>query len=208
MKILDLFCKAGGCSMGYYNVGFEVVGVDIKPQPNYPFEFIQSNAFDIDVSDFDAIHASPPCQCYTSMLNHGLTDRTKHPDLINATRNFLKASGKPYVIENVEDAPLFNPIILCGEMFQLKVIRHRIFETNFRVPQPRHRKHKGLALRKRGEKFKYYRIYGHEVGTVEEWGGAMGINWMKTKDELTQAIPPAYTQYIGEYLKLLLNKDT
>lgn len=201
-KLLDLFCGAGGASVGYYRAGFEVVGVDIKSQPHYPFEFHQADALKFPLSGYDAYHASPPCQKYTQMLNHGLTSRAKFPDLIAAIRKKLISTNKPYIIENVPGAPLLNPIMLCGEMFSLRVTRHRYFETNTLLPQPEHLKHQGTGIRKQNDGGYYYRVYGHETGKAS-WGAAMGVDWMKNP-ELTQAIPPAYTEYIGRYLLTIL----
>ena len=132
-RLLDLFCGAGGCSVGYYRAGFEVVGVDIVPQPNYPFEFYQADAlgFDFDPGWFHAVHASPPCQAYSSL--RGFTT-TEYPQLIEYVRELLIQTGLPYVIENVVGAPLINPIRLCGSSFGLKVWRHRLFETSFQIP--------------------------------------------------------------------------
>jgi DNA (cytosine-5)-methyltransferase 1 len=137
--LLDTFCKAGGAGMGYHLAGFDVVGVDIEPQPNYPFPFIQADAIpyiEEHGHEYDAIHASPPCQAYCAMKH--LTTKA-HPDLVDATRAALIKTGKPYVIENVPGAPLINPIILCGTMFGLETScgaqlrRHRLFETNWRL---------------------------------------------------------------------------
>lgn len=199
MKILDLFCGAGGAAMGLHRVfsSAEIFGVDIHRQPRYPFKFIEADVFSLtwNWSMFDFIWASPPCQRYTQMLNHGLTDRNGHPDYIDATRKRLLASGCPYVIENVPHAPLLNPVMLCGEMFGLRVTRHRLFETSFPVEQPPHLKHRGTHIRKQGDNGYYFRVYGHETGKAS-WGMAMGINWMRSP-ELAQAVPPAYSEYIA-----------
>ena len=129
MKLLDLFCGAGGCGMGYHRAGFEVVGVDINPQPNYPFAFVQGDALNppVDLQSFDVIHASPPCQRYSSAVL--IKNRSKHPNYIQQVRTMLQASGKFYVIENVPGSPLKNPMKLCGTMFVLNVVRHRLLET-------------------------------------------------------------------------------
>ena len=156
MRLLDLYCKAGGCSMGYSHAGFEVVGVDIEPQPRYPFEFVQADAIEYVTAhghEFDAIHASPPCQRYSTMTKGRWQDRViEHPDLIAPTREALKVVGKPYSLENVEGArkELVNPVMLCGTMFDLKtkggsqLRRHRYFELsfpiNFLVPPCQHLK--------------------------------------------------------------------
>ena len=138
-KLLDLFCCAGGAGIGYSRAGFEVVGVDIEPQPNYPLTFIQADALNLDrkfVGSFDAIHASPPCQSYSDLAKrNGNADAW--PRLIAPVRNMLIKSGLPYVIENVDGAPLRNPIVLCGTMFPgLRVVRHRLFETSFLILHP------------------------------------------------------------------------
>jgi DNA (cytosine-5)-methyltransferase 1 len=198
-KLLDLFCGAGGASMGYHRAGFDVVGIDINPQPRYPFPFIQADALNppINLKAFDVVHASPPCQRYTQMLNHGLTDRDKHPDLVAATRSLL--AGSNYVIENVPGSPLVNPITLCGEMFGLRVMRHRLFESSLVLLQPDHVPHRSEGgLRKQGDGGYYFRVYGHETGKAL-WGSAMDAVWMKSW-ELSQAIPPAYTEFIGRQL--------
>jgi DNA (cytosine-5)-methyltransferase 1 len=190
--------------MGYYRAGFiEIVGVDIKPQPAYPFTFVQADAScptdAIDYHAFDVIHASPPCQHYTQMLNHGLTPRTNHSDLVDPVRRLLRRIGLPYVIENVPGAPLLNPVTLCGEMFGLRVIRHRLFESSFILQQPAHPPHDTRgAIRKQGDGGHYYRVYGHETGKAS-WGAAMGIDWMRSP-ELAQAVPPTYTEWIGKRL--------
>lgn len=206
-KALDLFCGAGGVARGLQEAGYFVVGVDIKPQPNYSGdEFHQFDVFDfcrnedarVTAYSYDLIWASPPCQRYTQMLNHGLTDREKHPDYVAAIRHWLQLASKPYVIENVPHAPLVNPVVLCGEMFGLRVTRHRLFETSFPVEQPPHPKHRGTHIRKQGDNGYYFRVYGHETGKAS-WGEAMGIDWMRSP-ELAQAVPPAYSKWIAQQL--------
>lgn len=213
--LLDLFCGAGGCSKGYHDAGFEVVGVDIEPQPNYPFKFVQADALyyldTSNLSDFAAIHASPPCQHYTMMLNHGLGDRSKHPDLVDVVRQRLLAIGKPYVIENVPGAPIIKSIMLCGAMFGLRVYRHRHFESNIFLFQPEHPKHLVKAVHagmipRNGE---FYSPVGN-MGDKDGAQRAMGIDWMRTtgsKDrQIANAIPPAYTEWIGtQLLNVLAN---
>jgi DNA (cytosine-5)-methyltransferase 1 len=197
-KALDLFCGAGGASMGLHLAGFDVTGVDIRPQPNYPFDLITFDALALEINwaPFDFVWASPPCQAYTSMLYHGLGTK-EHPDLVAATRAKLEMSGLPYIIENVVGAPLHNAVMLCGTMFGLDVRRHRLFESNIMLMAPSvHEDCQRGGIRKRGDGGRLYRVYGHEVGTVEEWGGAMGIDWM-SKPELAQAIPPAYSEYLA-----------
>lgn len=194
--------------MGYHRVGFEVVGVDIKPQPNYPFEFHQDDALEFVRRYwglFEAVHASPPCQKY-SMLKT-LQDVSKYPDLIGPTREYLQEKSLLYVIENVVGSPLIDPVILCGSMFglgvaELQLRRHRLFETNFPLPQPEC-KHSGktIAVYGGGPTKKERKSGGGRPykGTISEKKEAMGIDWMITK-EINQAVPPAYTEYIGQYL--------
>jgi DNA (cytosine-5)-methyltransferase 1 len=204
-RLLDLFCGAGGAAMGYHWAGFEVVGVDIKPQPHYPFEFHQGDALAYPLEGFDAYHASPPCQ-FASILTP--TDKkANHENLIPATRQRLLATGKPLVIENVKGARkyLSNPIFLCGTMFGLRIYRHRYFETNIELPllnlSCNHFKHpvliSGTHKRTDQPRFEY---------KVAECREASGIDWM-THAELDQAIPPAYTKYIGKYLMQLMKEN-
>jgi DNA (cytosine-5)-methyltransferase 1 len=211
MKVLDLFCGAGGCSYGYHLAGFEVVGVDIADQPSYPFEFVKADAIKYldtaDLSQFDAIHASPPCQAFTAMLNWDESKKSNHPDLVDEVRKRLLATGKPYVIENVPGAPLNISIILCGSMFpELRVIRHRIFESNIFLFQPGHpncRKIKVAKASKIPKDGEFWSPVGC-FGQKDDAQRAMGITWMKTTGsrdrEIAQAIPPAYTRFIGEQL--------
>jgi DNA (cytosine-5)-methyltransferase 1 len=200
-RLLDLYCCAGGAAMGYYRAGFDVVGVDIDPQPNYPFEFHQADALKYLLehhSEFDAIHSSPPCQAFT---NAQRIQGNSHPDFITATRAALHLIGKPYVIENVPGAPLKEPFELCGAMFpSLKTYRHRLFESNVPVWIPSHPDHV-VATTKMGRKpieGQYMHVVGNFSG-VQQARDAMGIDWM-TRDELREAIPPAYTEHIGRQL--------
>jgi len=194
--------------MGYYQAGFEVVGVDIKPQPHYPFEFHQADALTYPLNGFDAYHASSPCQGY---VDRNCKRETKHPKLIEPVRECLEKIGKPFVIENVYKAPLKATLMLCGTMFNLKVIRHRYFEFNFSGPMsPYTCNHKGTVAN--GDFVGVY-IGGYHAPTLPDgtrpfakeadintWSEAMGINWMKYKSELKEAIPPVYTEYIGKFL--------
>lgn len=208
MRLLDLFSGAGGAGMGYHQTGFDVVGVDIAEQPNYPFFFVQMDAIEFVTEfghKFDVIHASPPCQAHSTLGKGNNNNSEKYPDFLDATRQALKATGKPYVIENVPSAPLIDPITLCGEMFGLRVIRHRLFESNHLLMQPEHIKHRGrVAGWRHGEKFDgpYFAVYGNGggKGSLEEWREAMQMPWCQTKLEIAEAIPPAYTRYIGEQL--------
>lgn len=226
--------------MGYHRAGFDVIGVDVNPQPNYPFEFVQADALGFlrhpaiygngwkDIEQFDAIHASPPCQAHSSIAKQirklGKTQR-EHPDLVPQTRELLQATGLPYVIENVVGAPLHSPIQLCGSSFGLNVRRHRLFEcSGFDVglippcahhwQTPRFRsldKRRGLKsvveVVCTGNKHdttglaSVVGVHGHHnyagERALREW--AMDIDWMSPY-ELTQAIPPAYTEFIGTQL--------
>lgn len=207
-RLLDLFCGAGGAGMGYYRAGFDVVGVDIKPQPRYPFAFHQADALEFcreHGHQFDAIHASPPCQHYSESTP--MHARADHPDMISGTREVLIAAGKPYIIENVENARrhLVNPIMLCGTMFpDLRVWWHRYFEA----PSL------GLLLSAASCRHDARPITPVEGSNARKGRGptsprmvseAMGIDWM-TKREMTQAIPPAYTEYLGRQLLAVLQQ--
>ncbi len=209
MRLLDLFCGAGGAGMGYHRAGFEFVGVDIKPQKHYPFEFHQADALEYlrdHGAEFDVIHASPPCQKWSVATQN--ENRDKHPDYIDQCRQLMIASGKVYIIENVIAAPLQTSITLCGLMFGLHVFRHRNFEISTMIFQPPHVTHKGKKI---GEG--YYSVAGGTgrwkswgkitpgimKGTIKECSQAMGIDWM-TRNELVQAIPPAYTEWIGKQI--------
>jgi DNA (cytosine-5)-methyltransferase 1 len=233
LRILDLFCGAGGAAMGYHRAGFEVVGVDIAPQPHYPFEFYRGDAVrtlegmlgghgfgatELMLSRFDAIHASPPCQAYSATRTIW-NNRGDHPELVEPTRELLKQAALPWVIENVPGAPLSEPVVLCGSMFGLQadeweLRRHRLFELDgfsCMVPPCAHKRpvlgvYGGHARRRR-----VMGVYGHGGGDPNSnpnRGNSapialareiMGIDWM-TAAEISQAIPPAYTEHIGGYL--------
>lgn len=213
--------------MGYARAGFEVVGVDIEPQPHYPFPFVQADALEIAkalyegggahwdgqhlcLADFAAIHASPPCQAYVAPNR---SRETKWPRLIEPTRDWLNRLGRPFIIENVEGAPLINPIRLCGTWFGLPLIRHRLFEaptlTMFSTPCY----HWGTVAagdfaavyafggkgHRRGRNEVGERVRDPRSADGPAWADAMGIDWM-TLDGLREAIPPAYTEYVGKQL--------
>ena len=198
-RLLDLFCGAGGAAMGYHRAGFEIVGVDNKPQPNYPFTFIQADALVYARGhghQFDTIHASPPCQRYSKLTRN----RSYHPDLYAPTRELLLSSGIPWIIENVIGAPYDYGFVLCGSMFDLVVRRHRNFETSWLHLMGLRCNHiaQGRPIT----------IIGHgggkesphsKKGIRAEWPDYMGMAWATPK-ECTQAIPPAYTEYIGHEL--------
>ena len=203
MKVLDLFCGAGGASMGYHRAGFKVTGVDIKHGKRYPFKYLRLNVMELqpsDLAEYDLIHASPPCQTHSITRNLRIAQgkQTDKLDLIEPTRALLQASGKPYVIENVPGAPLFKPILLCGSAFDLKVRRHRLFESNLEL--------KGTVCdhKKQGRPVGVYGSMRDEIPsggktaeTIEQAREAMGINWM-IWGELVEAIPPVYTEYLGK----------
>lgn len=221
MKILDLFCKAGGASMGMHNAypNAEIVGVDIKPQPRYPFNFILADAVTFDLSKFDFIWASPPCQAHT-VLKGAAWDKeaykAKHIDLIPAIRKKLKKSGKQYIIENVMGAPLLNPVILCGSFFDLKtpcgaqLRRHRQFECSFDPGFSTSCNHSTVTIGVFGNKARNTALekqhYSKDKNTrgpppkgilfsIEDARHAMGTPWMNM-NEMSEAIPPIYAEYL------------
>jgi DNA (cytosine-5)-methyltransferase 1 len=212
-RLLDLFSGAGGAAVGYHRAGFDVVGVDIKPQPHYPFEFHQGDAlqpFYANTKGFDAIHASPPCQGYSDLQRQ---NKREYPLLIEFVRELLRATGLPYVIENVETAPLLNPIVLCGTMFEgLRVLRHRKFESNLRLVAPAHGRHPLVYTTDKRKS--HYGLLDQATAFVSVNGGgncsvankraAMGIDWPMTGHEANEAIPPAYTEWIGKQLSAVL----
>ena len=214
-RLLDLFCCAGGAGVGYSKAGFEVVGVDIDRQPRYPLPIIRSNALCLDpefLATFDAIHASPPCQSYSDLAKRN-RNADAWPRLIEPVRKMLILSGLPYVIENVEGAPLINPAVLCGTMFNgLRVIRHRLFETNFPILTPPHGRHpichtfdkrKG-QYGKTNEMRDFVSVNGGGNCSVAAARDAMGITWM-TKNELHEAIPAGIHRIHRETVAELLS---
>jgi len=212
-KLLDLFCGAGGAARGYADAGFVVTGVDIVDQPRYAgASFIRGDALRADMifDEFDAVHASPPCQNYCWSTARYRRNGKKYLDLIGSVRELLVGSGKPFVIENVPNAPLRHPSFLEGTMFGLNVIRRRLFETNWWLPQPMYLKRKKpvwqpsvLSAGKLLKKSFYCSVAGCGGDgwscRFADWEVAMGIDWMN-REEIKQAIPPAYTEYIGKYL--------
>jgi DNA (cytosine-5)-methyltransferase 1 len=218
-RLLDAFCGAGGAGMGYHRAGFDVTGVDIKPQPRYPFAFHQGDALDFireHGHEFDCIHASPPCQKYSVANN--IHKRSDHPDLLGPTRDALNATGLPWVIENVPGAPMQNYVVVCGLSLGCNVKRHRWFESNVLLFGTTCGDHSGDWLL----------VFGHTVLTRGKTVGrangggptirrkhvgtdrgreAMGIDWMN-RDELSEAIPPAYTHFIGDQLIRVVRGDT
>ncbi len=206
-RLLDLFCGAGGAAMGYHRAGFEVVGVDNRPQPNYPFEFLRLDAIDVlryrntlGEWPYDVIHASPPCQAYTQSGGRVATDG-RHPALLESIRELLEATGLPWVIENVPGAPMRPDAVLCGSMFGLNIRRHRWFEFSWGEPIltlgcDHSRPITGVYGHPHGANGSYS---GMLPGDRETWAREMGIDWMTTA-ELAEAIPPDYTEFIGEQL--------
>jgi DNA (cytosine-5)-methyltransferase 1 len=242
LRLLDLFCGAGGCARGYQEAGFHVTGVDSKPQPRYAGDvFVQGDALEYVAAhgrEFDVIHASPPCQAYTSMRHMGKTAGQDAPDLVAPTREALRSLGSLFVIENVVGAPVTKWLLLCGSMFGLGVMRsgewqelrrHRLFESNFLLLGPRCQHRSGRTLpvwgdgrpsRREARKARAIAIYGdhpqrtlkdvtyrvNRAHSLAEAREAMGIDWMEWR-EITQAIPPAYTRFIGEQLLRALGAE-
>lgn len=194
-RLLDLFCCEGGAAMGYSRAGFDVVGVDIDPQPRYPFEFVQADAVDYlataDLSSFDAIHASPPCQAYAN-VTAWRGDQSSHPDLVPPVLALLDAQPLPWIVENVEGAPIRPDFILCGSQFDLRIRRHRWFQTSWHgyglLPSCTHRAD-DLPFMHKGER---------------AFADALGGTWMTSRGG-RQAIPPAYTEYLGGLLLAEVN---
>ncbi|TFH57298.1 DNA cytosine methyltransferase [Glutamicibacter arilaitensis] len=208
LKLLDLYCGAGGAAQGYIDAGFDVTGIDINPQPDYPGKFIQGDALAYLAAhghEYDARHASPPCQA-SSTLTKGTNKGKEYLNLIPATRALLRVTGGPWVMENVQGSDLRRDLTLCGEMFGLGVIRHRYFEVEGwqAFPAP-HKPHRGrVAGWRHGEWFDgpYFAVYGEGggKGTVAQWQEAMGIHWTSNRKSIAEAIPPAYTRFIGGQL--------
>lgn len=206
-RLLDLCCCAGGAAKGYHDAGFEVVGWDIEPQPNYPYEFHQGDALEVlrdlnYVRSFDAVHASFPCQLFTAYRRKGHGVGDGYLNLIPEGRELLEATRLPYIIENVPSAPLRHPIMLCGSSFGLDVRRHRIFESNvplMAIPcdhswqTPRFAPATNRTNLRRTVEVGVWRI------PLDVQQAAMGMGWT-TLHELSEAVPPAYTHYLGAQL--------
>lgn len=215
-RLLDLFCGAGGASAGYVRAGFDVVGVDINKQPHYPFEFVQMDAMDAlergdiggrSIVEFDAIHASPPCQSYSQATRNlwGAAQAATHPDLLGPVRDELRRIGLPYVIENVEGSPILASVMLCGTMFGLPLRKHRWFETSFDIL---------LAPASCGDHRNVYNPWKGAPGvrSIEKYRAAQETPWMpaeggasrktahRTGADINDAIPPAYTEWVGTQL--------
>lgn len=218
MRLLDLFCGAGGATRGYQLAGFHVTGVDIKPQPHYcGDEFVQADALSFDLSGFDAIHASPPCQEYsrTAKLRDAQGKKGTTLPLMEPVRALLERSGVPYVIENVPGAPMRPDVVLCGSMFGLGVgrpegwrplRRHRWFESNVPIgdqPDDPHRE-QGRPLGVYGSMRDDIPQGGQTASSVAEAQALMGIDWMPRWDELKESIPPAYSLFVGARLAVAL----
>lgn len=209
MRLLDLFCGAGGAAMGYHRAGFEVVGVDMDPQPHYPFEFHQADAMTYPLDGFDVIHASPPCQDHSVLSSRTPEHGTGW--MLDAIVGRLKASGAVWVVENVPGAPMPGAIVLCGSQFGLKVRRHRLFLSNVTLTRPAcdHATQgqtvdvtgHGMA----GRTHRKRKAMGLPLDTQADRRAAMGIDWMN-RTELAQAIPPAYTEHLGLQLIAHLNQ--
>jgi DNA (cytosine-5)-methyltransferase 1 len=207
MKLLDLYCGVGGASAGYYKAGFDVTGIDLKHGRRYPYKYIKGDVLlylqDLDfLRSFDIIHASPPCQTHsiTQHLRNAQGKSTSKLDLIPQTRAALIASGKPYVIENVPGSPLINPIQLCGSSFGLQVRRHRLFESNMKLTgSVCDHKAQGRPVGVYGSLNDQIPKGGKTATTIDEGRDAMGMPWA-IWTELVEAIPPAYSEYIGKQI--------
>lgn len=198
-RVLDLYCCQGGASQGYIDAGFAVVGVDLYPQPRYPWPFDQADAIEYVLeygAEFELIHASPPCQLYSK--THRI-NRSEFPDLIGPTRDALDKVGVPYVIENVVDAAseLLEPVELCGSMFGIETYRHRLFETTWKMEAPPHPEHiaRTTKMGRAPVDGQYMHIVGNFSGT-DRARSIMGMPWAN-RDGLREAIPPVYSEYVG-----------
>lgn len=215
MKVLDLFCGGGGATVGMIRAGAEVTGVDIHAQPEHPgfynfLDFIQTDALKLPldfIRKFDFVWASPPCQAYSWATAGARNSGASWPDLVAQTRDLLLSADIPYCIENVAGAPIRRDLMLCGEMFGLKIIRHRHFELEgFDADQLEHKKHRGKV-----EDGYYVTVAGHNcfglqrfcdrnrlsgASGLEVCQYAMGIDWITNDKTLREAVPPAYAEYV------------
>jgi DNA (cytosine-5)-methyltransferase 1 len=207
-RLLDLFCGQFGAGYGYHLAGFDVTGVDIRPiHPQHRpdgVRFIHGDALEYLYDHghkYDAVHASPPCRAY-SVARHGAPAAYRHPDLIGPTRSALRASGRPYVIENVVGAPLVDPVLLCGAMFGLTTYRHRLFETSWplRLHPGAHPPHKAPTARmgRPAAEGEFHSLVGNFSG-LEKAREVMQMPWAN-QDGIRQAVPPAYTRFVGAVL--------
>jgi DNA (cytosine-5)-methyltransferase 1 len=209
MKLLDLYCGVGGASVGYARAGFEVTGIDLKHGKRYPYTYIRADVLevikDIDyLRQFDLIHASPPCQTHsiTQHLRNAQGKSTSKIDLIPQTRQALIKSGVNYIIENVPGSPLIDPVQLCGSSFGLKVRRHRLFESNMPIKgSVCNHKLQGRPIGVYGSLNDEIPKGGKTATTIDEARKAMGMDWA-IWTELVEAIPPAFTQYLGEQINV------
>ncbi len=207
MRALDLFCGAGGASVGIKQAGFDVCGVDINPQPDYPFQLRVQDAITTSLMGFDFVWASPPCQCFTKYNNCRPDLKQKYEDLIEPVRKKLSDWGGPYIIENVVGAPLINPVTLCGSMFKLDIRRHRLFESNVQLTTPKcdhsiwpPNRFPGGRSKERGGP----RVLCRNTMEIGRWNipfaaqkKAMGISWVTNLRMLSEAIPPVYSKYLA-----------
>jgi len=201
LKALDLFCGAGGISMGLHLAGFEVTGVDLSPQPHYPFTFLQGDALEADLTGYDLVCASPPCQRHSCLQHRTGLD---YECFIERTRQKLKAWGGSYIIENVVGAPLINPVRLCGSAFGIGVRRHRIFESNRPIVgvtcrhdlQPEPLDVTGTGSRRKGDRMDGKGGNSRKPRNLQEARDAMGMQWAP-RIGISQAIPPAFSEYLG-----------
>lgn len=220
-KLLDLFCGAGGAAAGYADAGFNVTGIDINPQPNYPFTVIQDDALEyakLHGHKYHIIHASPPCQAYTPLRNLYTKNPKQHPDLVAVTRHTLHETERPYIIENVPGAPLHQPIRLCGSSFNLGVRRHRLFESNMPLlalpcnhakqgrPIGVYGNGGGWSRRIQQHAAEHNRTLSIRATRLQDCYNAMGMHW-GTRREVTQAIPPAYTRFLGQQIITILDNQ-
>jgi len=207
MKLLDLYCCGGGAGHGYENAGYDVTGIDNEPQPKHRGKIIIADAIEylkLHFQEYDIIHASPPCQKYSMSSMQFRKAGKEYVDLIEITRNELIKTGKPYIIENVPGAPLNNPIELCGAMFGMRTYRHRLFESNMPIKAPEHPKHKNpnAKMGRKAKEHEHIQYVGHFSG-VKEVQEMTGLHWLG-QYELAQSIPPQYTEYLGNQIRLFL----